>query len=74
MAILDTFVLKNIYVFENLTTIFFVFGNLKMSFSHRFFTAAEAVQQIHVYANELDDVNSDIELKVSWCKFGFTAT
>ena len=67
MAILDTSVLKNIYwVFENLTAIVFVFGHLKMSSSRRFFTTAEAMRQIHEYAGELDDVNSDIELEVIW--------
>ena len=52
----------------------FCFGHLKMSSSRRFFTAAEAARQIHECASELDDVNSDIELKVSWYKFGFTTT
>ena len=71
MTILDTSVLKNIYcVLENLTAIAFV--HLKMSSSRRFLTTAEAAHQIHEYARELDDIDSDIELEVSWCKFGFT--
>ena len=74
MAILDTSILKNIYrVFGNLTAIGFAFGHLKISSSRRFFTATEAARQIHEYASELDDVDSDIELDVSWCKFGYTA-
>ena len=40
-----------------------------MSYSRRFFTAAEAARQIHEYASELDDVDSDIEREVSWYKF-----
>jgi len=46
-----------------------------MCSSLRFFTAAEAARNIHEYASELDDVDSDIviELEVSWYKFGFTA-
>ena len=40
-----------------------------MSSGRRCLTAAEAARQIHEYASDLDD----IELKVSWCKFGFTA-
>ena len=72
---MNTSVLKNIYrVFENLTAIAFVFGHLKMLSSHRFFIAAQVVRQIHEYASELDDVDSDIELEVIWYKFGFTAT
>ena len=44
-----------------------------MSSSSRFFTAAQAARQIHEYASELDDVDSDIELEVSGYKFGFIA-
>ena len=44
-----------------------------MTSSHRFFTAAETARQIHEYASELNDFDSDIELEVSWCKFAFTA-
>ena len=76
MTILDTSVLKNIYrVFETLHLAYsssFIFGHLKMSSSRRFFSAAEASRQIHEYASELDDVDSDIEFEVSLGKFGFT--
>ena len=36
-----------------------------MSSSCRFFTAAEATRQIHEYARELEDVDSDTEHEAS---------
>jgi len=64
VAILDISVLKHIYrVFENWTGIVFVFGHFKMSSYRHFLTAAEAARQIHEYASEFDDVDSDIELE-----------
>ena len=47
---------------KQITAIVFVFGNLKMFCNCHFFTAAEAVRQIHEYASKLDDVDSDLEL------------
>ena len=60
--------------FRKLYSISFCYLTFKMSSSRRFFTTAEAARQFHEYANELDDVDSDIEREVSWCKFGFNAT
>ena len=44
-----------------------------MSSSRRVLTAAEVARHILEYAGELDNVDSDIELEMTWYKFRFTA-